>query len=191
MMPSWSLREWQGSRAAVLAAYEAECVAMLSRQPPDPALAETIIRGGVVLLSANFQGYCRDLYTECALAVLASVIPGPVQAMFIRQCMARRELDGSNARYENVRSDFERFGLDLPTELKARAPLIAAIVTDLGHLNQWRNHVAHDNPTPPAHGGPLTLAVVQAWRASCETFAVTLDAVMYDHLKVLMGNAPW
>jgi hypothetical protein len=50
-------------------------------------------------------------------------------------------------------------------------------VSHLGYLNDWRNHVAHQEATPPPAGVPnvLTFADVQAWPASCDGLATALD----------------
>jgi hypothetical protein len=49
-------------------------------------------------------------------------------------------------------------------------------VTDLAHLNAWRNRAAHQGTQPLGHGVPtaLTLPIVQSWRASCDGLATSL-----------------
>jgi hypothetical protein len=40
-------------------------------------------------------------------------------------------------------------------------------ITYLGHLNLWRNYVAHDGTSPPAAGGPFHLAATsRSWKNS-------------------------
>ena len=65
-MPSASLLGWRNDRMLRLGAVEAQCAACLVLAPPQPNLVEENLRGYVLLLSAHFQGFCRDLYTECA-----------------------------------------------------------------------------------------------------------------------------
>jgi hypothetical protein len=189
-MPSQSLLRWQSARAAALGGLDAEASAALARLPPDPVLVDTLVRGYVVLLAAHFQAFARDLYSECVTAMLAGVVPS-LQLVVQLQCNTRCELDGSNARFESLRADFGRFDLNLLNALKARDPRAEAAVTALNHLNQWRNFVAHGNVVPPAHGGPLALAAVRGWRATGDSLATSLDAVLYDHLKVHTGVPPW
>ena len=189
-MASRSLNEWHGLRTDLLSAAERECWHSSGRQPPTPLSDDALVRGYVMLVAAQFQGFCRDLYTECVTAVTAAVPPALRQIVQV-QCEARRELAGSNARYECIRADFERFGLDLKAELSFRDPSAQVWVTQLGELYQWRNYVAHDNPLAPAHGGPLSPGTVMGWQAVCNRLAAALDAVMYDHLQGRLGSPPW
>jgi hypothetical protein len=66
-------------------------------------------------------------------------------------------------------------------------------ITHLGHLNYWRNAVAHQKATPPPPGVPavLLLADIQTWRASCDGLATSLDHIMHAELLRILGVAPW
>jgi hypothetical protein len=143
-----------------------------------------------MLLSGHFQGFCRDLYTECAQACVAAVVAG-LQPALQAQFTAEIRLNTGNPTLENIRRDFERFGflLDLP-----RAdPLNPMRLTHLGHLNFWRNTVAHQKATPPPPSVPalLDLTDVQTWRASCAGLATSLDGIMHGVLGRMLGVAPW
>ena len=61
----------------------------------------------------------------------------------------------------------------------------------IGHLNLWRNYVAHSGTSPPAAGGPFDLTTVRGWNNSCGEFAAELDRIMYNHLQTIIGTAPW
>jgi hypothetical protein len=78
-MPSASLLKWQNVRLLGLAHFDRQCVASLAQVPPNPALVDENYRGYVLLLSAHFQGFCRDLYAECAQVV---VFPYRMDAIF-------------------------------------------------------------------------------------------------------------
>ena len=140
-----------------------------------------------MLLSGHFQGFCRDLYTECSQICAAAVPPG-LQTTVQAQFAAELKLNFGNPTVENIRRDFERFGF-----LLNLAGIHRVGVTHLGHLNYWRNATAHQRATPPPAGVPatLTLADVQAWRASCDGLATSLDAIMSDELLRILGTAPW
>ena len=196
-MPSHALTNWQTIRLPRLDRVDAQNVAIGASVPPSPDLADENLRGYVMLLSAHFQGFCRDLHSECVQAV-AGIIPASVILMFQVICQQGRQLDKANAKYEGIRIDFERFDLDLTAALTTdpalSAPQILANrghINRINHLNDWRNYAAHHNPLPPAHGGPLVLATVQIWKASCDGFATELDRIMYNQLQVLTGVAPW
>jgi hypothetical protein len=150
-MPSKSLGLWQGPRRARLLDLERQCLASINASPPQPDLGEENLRACVSALASHFQGFCRELHSEC-IEVLTLTLPVPIAKVFKRQCYTSRQLDGANARYESIRQDFERFDFDLNVAL-ATDPSNANRITLLGHLNLWRNFVAHDKETPPLHGG--------------------------------------
>ncbi len=84
-----------------------------------------------------------------------------------------------------------RFGFLL--DLQSTHPAGPKQVTDLGHLNDWRNKAAHQGTQPLGGGVPplLTLPIVQGWRASCDALATSLDGIMRVELLRIMGVAPW
>lgn len=140
-----------------------------------------------MLLSGHFQGLCRDLYTECA-QVFASKLPAALQATAQAQFSAELKLNSGNPTVETIRKDYERFAFLLDF---AADPANGPRVTDLGHLNKWRNAAAHRKASAPAGVPPLTLAAVQSWRASCDGLAGWLDGIMYAELLRILGAAPW
>jgi hypothetical protein len=188
-MPSIALTTWQTDRLARVLEIETQCAMSAALVPPNPRLTDENLRGFVMLLSAHFQGFCRDLNTECAQA-LAAAAPVGMRIAVQNQCMAGRELDGANPRYATLRIDFNRFGLDLTTMLNMD-PLNPPRITSLDHLIAWRNYAAHHKVIPPPTGGPFTLATVVGWRDACHGLAVELDRIMYNQLMHLTGAPPW
>lgn len=187
-MPSAALTRWQHDRMPRLGHLEAHCAALFA--PPPPPFAQESLQGYVMLLSGHFQGFCRDLYTECVQRCAAAA-PAAMQTTIQAQFAAGVALNTGNPTIENIRKDFKRFGFLL--NLEGAAPGNPQRVTHLGHLNYWRNHVAHQKATPPPAGVPavLTLADVQAWRASCDGLVVSLDDIMKQELTRILGAAPW
>jgi hypothetical protein len=143
-----------------------------------------------MLVSGHFQGFCRDLYTECS-QLCAAAAPITMRSTVQAQFTAELALNRGNPIVRNLRNDFERFGFVL--DLAGAAPENARRVTDLGHLNYWRNAVAHQHASPPPTGVPavLTLAHVQTWRASCDGLASSIDGIMHVELSRILGAAPW
>src|SRR5947209_7547429 len=111
-MPSASLSHWQNDRMPRLAEVDTQCAASLLLAPPNPKLVEENLRGYVLLLSAHFQGFCRDLYTECALIVVSKVRPS-LRVVLQEQFTAHRKLDHGNPNLSNLKGDFERFDFTL------------------------------------------------------------------------------
>jgi hypothetical protein len=143
-----------------------------------------------MLVSGHFQGFCRDLYTECS-QICASAVPAGLQPTLQAQFAAQLRLDTGNPTAENIRRDFERFGFQL--DLPNADPANALRLTDLAHLNYWRNAVAHQKAAllPPGVPAVLNLADIQAWRRSCDGLATCLDGIMQCELARILGAAPW
>jgi hypothetical protein len=142
--------------------------------------------GYVVLLSAHFQGFCRDLYTEAAQIITSKVRPS-LQLLIQDQFTANRKLDHGNPNLQHLKKDFNRFGftLDLTVD-PANVPRLA----HLSALNKWRNVAAHQGTTVPA-GIPLNLPSLQTWRTSCDGLATSLDDTVYNQLRKVLRRAPW
>lgn len=187
-MVSASLLRWQTDRMPNLAEFDAQCAASLALAPANPRLAEENLRGYVVLLSAHFQGFSRDLHTEAAQIIVTKVRPS-LQMLIQAQFAARRALDHGTANAENLAKDFDRFGFDLRVEL-AVDPANALRLQRLAALSKWRNVAAHHSTTLPP-GIPLTLAALQTWRAACDELTSALDGIMYNQLRKLLRRKPW
>ena len=186
-MPSASLLRWQNDRMRRLGEVEAQCAASLAPAPPQPSLVEENLRGYVLLLSAHFQGFCRDLYTECT-TIIVSKVRAALQVLIQAQFTAHRRLDHGNPNIQNLREDFQRFGFTL--DLAAADPANPARLHDLAALNRWRNVAAHHGAVP-ASAPPLDLPSLQAWRSSCDGLATSLDDIMYNELRRILRRKPW
>jgi hypothetical protein len=189
-VPSAASIRWQNDRMLRLNEVDAHCASVLSSVPTNPTFLDETLRGFVLHLSAHFQGFCRDLYTECSQVCIAA-IPAGFQATAQAQFSAHLALEKGNPSYDNIKRDFNRFGFLL--DLQAAHPAGPRRITDLGHLNDWRNKAAHQGTQPLGGGVPaaLTLPVVQGWRLSCDGLANSLDGIMRGELLRIMGIAPW
>ena len=165
---------------------DAQCDSCVAATPANPHLIDENLRAYILLLSAHFQGFCRDLYTECA-QIIASKVRPTLCVLVQEQFTARRQLDHGNPNIENLKKDFSRFGLTLA--IAAHDPANDARLVHLKLLNGWRNIAAHHGVVPPA-GLPL-LATIQDWRNSCNGLATSLDDIMYNHLRRILRRNPW
>jgi hypothetical protein len=186
-MPCASLLRWQTEQMPRLIEIDAQCAASLVLMPAQPNLVDENLRGNVLLLSAHFQKFCRNLYTECA-QIVVSKIRSSLQVLIQAQFSANRKLNHGNPNIENLRKDFERFGFTL--DLGAADPANPPRLTHLGQLNKWRNVAAHHGMIP-ANVAPLSLPLLRAWRGSCDGLAASLDDIMYNELRTLLKRAPW
>jgi hypothetical protein len=185
-MPSVSLLSWQTTRTLALHEIDTQCASSLAISPPNPRLAEENIRGYVVLLSAHFQGFCRDLYTEAA-QFLASKVRRTLQVLIQTQFTASLSLDHGNPNLTNLKKDFDRFGGKL--DLLSADPANPVRLQDLSKLNEWRNIAAHHGVVPP--GGLPSMPAIRSWRNSCDGLTHSLDGIMYNRLRNLLRREPW
>jgi hypothetical protein len=185
-MPSASLLRWQQDRMPRLTGVDAQCAASVVLAPPQPNLVEENLRGYVLLLSAHFQGFCRDLHTEGA-QIIVSKVRLTLQVLIQAQFRAHRRLDHGNPTLQHLREDFERFGFTL--DLVAADPANQARLDNLAALNRWRNVAAHHSTVPV--GAPLTFPLLRAWRISCDGLATSLDEIMYNEVWRILRRAPW
>jgi hypothetical protein len=185
-MPSASLVRWQNDRMPRLGEVEAQCAASLALTPAQPNLVEENLRGYVLLLSAHFQGFCRDLYTESAYKIVSRVRPR-LRLLIEAQFAAHRRLDHGNPNLQNLKADFGRFGF-IP-DLANADPANPARLQDLAALNEWRNVAAHHGQAPA--GAQLTLPLLQSWRQSCGGLATSLDGILYNELRKIPRRKPW
>jgi hypothetical protein len=187
-MPSAALVRWQTDRLPRLREVDTNCAAVALGTPPNPLLLEESLRGYVVLLSAHFQGFCRNLYFESSLVVVGKV-RRRLQAIIQEQFATHMTLDHGNPNLHNIAKDFDRFGFELRPALNAD-PTNAIRLQRLAQLNAWRNVAAHQGTTLPP-GGPLTLAQVRDWLTACDELAAKLDGIMYDQLRRILRRNPW
>jgi RiboL-PSP-HEPN len=183
---SQALVRWRADRTARLIEIDGQCAACLSANRPAPQLADENLRAYAVLLSGHFQGFCRDLDTECAL-VVASKVRTRLQPLVQEQFAFHLSLDHGNPTHANIKKDFERFGFKLGLETADAANPLR--LNHLSQLIEWRNVAAHQSNRTP--GVALTLHTLRGWRNSCDGLAVSLDAVMYNRLRTTLRRSPW
>lgn len=185
-MPSVSLKQWTGDRVFRVNEVDRQCQTSQSAVPPNAHLAEENLRGLILLLSAHFQGFCRDLYTESSQIISSRVDPSLemiVQHQFTMNC----SLGYGNPNLDNIKKDFNRFGFEL--DMVAADPANHVRLAHLKELNRWRNIAAHHGNVPPS--GLPALTTVQDWLASCNGLACSLDSIMYNQLHVILRHGPW
>lgn len=110
-MPSESFSRWQRSRAADLDEIEAAHGAIGGSRRGRRWATRQINHAYVVILTAHFQGYCRDLHSEC-LDALARVAAYDILRFVIGAGGIRgRLLDRGNPNPGNIGADFGRLGV--------------------------------------------------------------------------------
>jgi hypothetical protein len=191
-MPSNSYQHWSAERSASLDEIENAHASVGGTGPGRRYATQQINQAYAVLLASQFQGFCRDLHTECAEHLIAAT-PAELRRIIRTQFLWGRALDRGNPNSGNVGSDFNRFVMNFWTEVLAEHNQNARRRQYLDQLNSWRNAIAHQDFDPAQLGGTtiLHLATVRQWRSSLNGLAVSFDNVMRAHLQGLLGAPPW
>lgn len=155
--------------------------------------AQQINQAYVVLLSSQFQRFCRELHAQCVEHVGNAANPPSVGFLLRTRLTEGRKLDAGNPSPGNIGSDFGRFGILFWDEVRRRRSRNAGRQERLEHLMRWRNAVAHQDFSHAALKGrrEVTITEVRAWRRACAMLALDFDAVMHAHLIRITGRRPW
>jgi hypothetical protein len=193
-MASRAFQTWVTSRAAALDDIASAHRALRGSGAGVRAATQQVNQAFAMMLSAQFQAFCRELHTECVDHLLAGV-PGPrLRALARVSLLLGRKLDRGNPNPGNIGSDYERFGIAFWTSVTSHRPQNAGRRTTLAVVNEWRNAIAHQDFTAGMlQGGRvrLSLAQVRGWRRACEGLAGSFDEVMRLHLLGLTGTSLW
>lgn len=193
-MPSLALQRWRTVRAASLDVIESAHRSAGGVAAGRRSRTQKMNQAYALLLSSEFQGFCRDLHTECALAI-ANILPSANLHRLMRDgLVVGRRLGSGNPNPGNIGADFNRFGLAFWPLVDAAPPRNPRRKVLLGQMNRWRNAIAHNDFEPDMlrSGQPvLTLAEVRRWRKACDGLARWFDRIMRSRLGTIIGTNPW
>ncbi len=193
-MPSAAFHNWSTGRAAALDEIEDAHRSVGGSGPGRRYATQQINQAYTVLLSSQFQAFCRDLHMECAFCLVAPVPSPDLREMYRSALVLSRKLDRGNPSPGNLGSDFNRFGLSfwpMVDGYRPQNPLPRALLEE---LNDWRNAIAHQDFAPAMlRGGRpiLQLVQVQGWRRACDGLARSFDGVLHGYISSKTGTVPW
>lgn len=191
-MPSVSLAKWSNERLEALNELQVAHDSVGGKGRGRRYATEQINHAYAVLVSSQFQGFCRDLHSECADYFVQSVPGGLLRTAVRNALVENRKLDKGNPNPGNIGADFNRFGLPFWDEVKNRDVRNQGRLNRLEELNAWRNAIAHQDFDPAALGATiLRIQRVREWRSACTQLAHWFDEVMRSHLLAVNGNSPW
>jgi hypothetical protein len=191
-MPSNSLLQWSGVRATALDEIEAAHASVGGTGRGRRYATQQINRAYAVLLASEFQGFCRDLHSECTDHVVATG-RAATWAIIRAQFQWGRSLDRGTAQASAIGSDFGRLAVSFWDNVYGLHAANERRRALLDELIRWRNAIAH-NDFDPAIFGPnpvLHLAEVRGWRGALKGLCPAFDTVMRNHLTGVLGLAPW
>jgi hypothetical protein len=181
-MPSRSFAIWKRRRLRALEPIELAHASIVGVGPGRRHLTQQINQAFAVLLSSQFQGFCRDLHSECVDYIVNIVLPVSAQDVVRLNLLKGRKLDSGNPSPSNLGNDFNRFGgkFKFVDELLAHDPANQIRKAKLEELSVWRNAIAHQDFTNQELQGKATISLgtVKSWRAACKGFATSMDEVM-------------
>jgi len=199
-MPSRSLTKWNTTRKKSLDSALVGHGKIGKTGEGVVLVRQQVTQGTAMLLSSQFQGFCRDLHSECVDAFVGGVNPGSgagnaaaLRTALRADFLTGRKLETGNPNPGNLGNDFNRFGLKLFAEM------ITADAANQGRkyllevLNAWRNAIGHQDFNKPELNGRTTITIqeVKDWREACEGLATAMDSVMHAHLLAMLGVPPW
>lgn len=191
-MPSLSLQVWRTARRAALDELEAAHRGIGGSGPGRRYATQQINQAYAVLLSSHFQGFCRDLHSECADYFVQGVAAGLRRTALRNVLVQSRRLDRGNPHPGSIGEDYNRFGLAFWAEVRNLDHRNQGRYDRLIELNEWRNAIAHQDFRSAALGATvLRLRRVRDWRNACEHLATSFDEVMRSYLQAVNGVSPW
>src|SRR2546423_7059503 len=107
-MPSTSHREWTAARSDALNEMAQAHAAVGGTQRGRRYATQQINRAYAILLASQFQGFCRDLHSECVDHLVNSLAPNTLQSIVRAEFTLNRQLDRGNAQPGSIGSDFGR-----------------------------------------------------------------------------------
>lgn len=192
-MPSMSWQQWTSTRARQLDDIEAAHRSVGGTGRGRRFATEQINHAYAVLLASQFQGFCRDLHTECVDQLVLAAAPITLRSPLRVEFLLNRTLDRGHANPGSIGSDFNRLGLRFWERVYLAHPDNERRRQRLDELNRWRNAIVHQDFDASALGGDTTLRLpqVRAWRRSCNRLARSFDNVMQAYLAATTGMSPW
>lgn len=193
-MASISLRTWNTTRVAELDEIENAHTQVGGIQRGRRFATQQINHAYAMLLSSQFQGFCRDLHSEAVDHIVRSITNNhQVRAILRAEFTLHRKLDKGNPTLGNIGADFNRLGVRFRDRVRAQSGMNERRIAHLEDLNKWRNAIAHQDFEPNELGGTITLqlAKIRRWRIACQHLANTFDKVIGDHIFQLSQKRPW
>ena len=189
-MPSNSLQHWKTIRILELDEID-NAHAQVGGGRGHRRATQQINYAYAVLLSSQFQGFCRDLHSEAAEFIADAVTPRSLRPVLHHEFKLHRRLDRGNPNPGNIGADFNRLGIHFWNQVRTPNHRNAGRIGYLEELNDWRNAIAHQDFTPLGSSSNLRLTTVRQWRQACEQLADAFDIVIKDHIQHLTGAPPW
>jgi hypothetical protein len=189
-MASNSLARWSKERIAALDEIENAHLRVGGSERGRRYATLQINYAYAALLSSQFQGYCRDLHSEC-VDHLVVTLPIAFRSFLRAEFVLNRAVDRGNPHPGAIGADFNRLGVQFWQSVQRLDTRNARRQELLQEMVDWRNAIAHQDFDSVGGDPKLHLSSVRAWRSAVNSLAGHFDQAMYNYLKALLGNSPW
>ncbi|HET6401460.1 MAG TPA: HEPN domain-containing protein [Candidatus Kapabacteria bacterium] len=194
-MSSASLANWKNHRSLSLDEIENALSHIYPRKKGGRRAqkSQSLNYSYLLLLSSEFQGFCRDIHTEGSLHISLNVAPS-LSKLIENLFGKHRKVDHGNPNPANLAADFNQFGFDFWAALETSSKLNAGRRGQIDDMVLWRNAIAHQDFDPiKKKFGQLTLYLdwVQRMRQACEKLAEQIDKILGEQLTTITGKNPW
>jgi len=192
-MPSISHQHWATTRRAALDELEHAHRLVGGKGPGRRYATHQLNQAYAVMLSGQFQGFCRELYTECVAHFLVNVPIVSLQKSFHTLLTQNLKLNTGNPNPGNIGNDYNKFSIYFWDEVQKLHRRNESYLVAIEEMNGWRNAIAHQDfdPAKLKSRTVLRLRQVQYWRNACTKLALAFDDVMRSHLHQVNGIYPW
>lgn len=109
-MASSALQRWRQERARELDEIATAHAEVGGSNRGRRYATQQINQAYALMVSSQFQGFCRDLQSEC-VAHLVRQVAAPFRPMFWSPFVFGRKLDRGNPTPDNIGADFNRLGI--------------------------------------------------------------------------------
>jgi hypothetical protein len=191
-MPSVSFQAWSTVRRSALNELEIAHRSVGGTSRGRRYATQQINQAYAVLLSSQFQGFCRELHSECADHFVRNVPMRLLRTALRNVVVNGRKLDRGNPNPGNIGADYNRFGIAFWDEVRNLDRRNQGRQNRLEELNDWRNAIAHQDFDPAILvPSVLRLQRIREWRSACNQLAICFDQVLSSHIQAVNGVAPW
>jgi hypothetical protein len=191
-----ALSDWRSSGLARLRELEQVHAQATGSAPGRRWGTAQLNRSLLVVLVAQFQGFCRALHDSAVDVQVGAAVPG--QKALLRTLLTQaRKLDTQNPRTSALGADFGRLGFSFIDDLKACGVATRRQLEGLEQLIDYRNAIGHGDETRIVALENLTdirstKGSYQHNRRSLNSLAGTMDDVVATQLTALLGvTRPW
>lgn len=189
-MPSNSLTHWRSVRLDALDEIENAHATVGGTARGRRYATQQINYAYAALLSSQFQGFCRDLHSEC-IDHLVGAVPATFQTFLRVEFLWNRALDKGNPHPGGIGSDFNRLGIQFWPSVDGLDARNVRRRELLQELIDWRNAIAHQDFTEVGGDPRLRLGRVREWRRALGALAADFDRAMQIYLGGHLSKPPW